>query len=721
MNLENYKYQKQLSALKQRKLKQIQEKIEQEGYLDEDDYGRVVPPKEGRWTPIPNHPDGHFYGVDGWCQNFTNLMKTHPVYIDANDAFAGRWMYFMSRMTNKWNPDYPYTHLQHNIEKYNIICGIGDDAHFAPDYEIGLKLGWRGLLDKIAYYEKIYKDDEEKRFFYNCHRETICSIQTWIQHHIDAIQAMIATETSPEKKLNLLEMLKANSNILNAPPTNLREACQWIIWYHLASRTYNRDGAGGQLDTLLQPFYEHDLQEQRIDRDKAIYYLACLLINDPIYWQLGGPDENGNDQTSEISFLVLEAADKINTSINITIRIHPELNKELFATSLKYLIKNKNAWPRYSGDKALVKGFMKNGFSVNLARKRIAVGCNWMSLPGLEYTMNDLVKVNMLKVFEVSLAEMRLNYSPELYSTKLLWAIYQEHLKTAVHTAAECIRFHLKYQKYNEPELILNLLSHGPLEKGKDVSDGGARYYNLAIDGAGLATTADSFIAIEQRIENEQEITWKQLFDALDDNFTSKNSIYIQALLKNSCKFGQEKELANKWAKNCASAFTNLVRNESKESARHLFIPGFFSWANILEFGLAVKATPNGRKSCEPISHGANPTPGFSDDSASLLQAKAVAMIQPRFGNTAPMQWEVDLSFIKDKQEEYLENIIQTHFDAGGTLININIVDEKKIMEAHKNPMLYPDLVVRVTGFTAYFAMLTPQFRELVIDRLCHN
>lgn len=721
MELENYKYQKQLSALRQRKLKQVQEKIEKEGPLNEDDYGRIVPPEKKRWIPIPNHPDGHFYGIEGWCQNFTDLMCKHPLYIDADDAFAGRWMYFMSRMTNKWNPDYPYAHLLSDIEKYNIICGIGDDAHFAPDYEIGLKLGWKGLLNKISYYEDVYKNDKEKRAFYNCHRKVIVAIQTWIQHHIDAIRSMVITETSQEKKQNLLEMLEANCNILNNPPANLREACQWIIWYHLASRTYNRDGAGGQLDTLLQPYYEHDLHEGCIDRDKAIYYLACLLINDPVYWQLGGPDEKGNDQTSEISFLILEAADKINTSINITIRVHPGLNKELFRTSLRYLIKNKNAWPRYSGDKALVEGFMRNGFSIELARKRIAVGCNWMSLPGLEYTMNDLVKINMPKVFEVALSEMRKKYSLRYFSIRLLWDIFREHLKMAVHIASECIRFHLKYQKYNEPELILNLLSHGPLEKGKDVSDGGAEYYNLAIDGAGLATTADSFIAIEQRIEIEQEITWEQLLDALDDNFVSNKNIRIQALLRNSCKFGQEISLADKWAKKCASAFTGLVRSESEKSAGYLFIPGFFSWANTLEFGQAVGATPDGRKRYEPISHGANPTPGFSNDFASLLQARAVAMIQPGFGNTAPMQWEVDLSFIKDKEEEYLENIIQTHFEAGGTLININIVDEKKIMEAHKAPTLYPDLVVRVTGFTAYFSMLTPQFRQLVIDRLCRN
>lgn len=76
---------------------------------------------------------------------------------------------------------------------------------------------------------------------------------------------------------------------------------------------------------------------------------------------------------------------------------------------------------------------------------------------------------------------------------------------------------------------------------------------------------------------------------------------------------------------------------------------------------------------------------------------------------------------VKDKQIEFLETIIRTHFEQGGTLINVNVVDKEKILEAHKNPMLYPDLVVRVTGFTAYFSMLTPEFRQLVVDRLCES
>jgi len=62
--------------------------------------------------------------------------------------------------------------------------------------------------------------------------------------------------------------------------------------------------------------------------------------------------------------------------------------------------------------------------------------------------------------------------------------------------------------------------------------------------------------------------------------------------------------------------------------------------------------------------------------------------------------------------------LLETHFNAGGTLINVNIMDAEKILAAHKDPSLYPDLVVRVTGFTAYFAALSPEFRQLVVDRI---
>ena len=71
--------------------------------------------------------------------------------------------------------------------------------------------------------------------------------------------------------------------------------------------------------------------------------------------------------------------------------------------------------------------------------------------------------------------------------------------------------------------------------------------------------------------------------------------------------------------------------------------------------------------------------------------------------------------------EEAVDKIcddILTLFDQGGTLLNINIINAQQILAANENPDLFPDLVVRVTGFTAYFCLLTPEFRKLVVDRI---
>ena len=700
-------YMKRLQNLKQRKLEQTEEKIRKEGLLDEDDYGRVVPP-EGLWHVKPNHPDGSFYGYDAWTDNFCSLMDVHPVYLDPDDAFAGRWMYFMSKMRpNKWNPDYPYDHLKDGIRKYDIICGIGDDAHFAPDYEMGLKLGWGGLAQKVKYWKTV-NTSEEQQHFYDLHLRVIEAVQGWIGRHVEEAERRAVGESDPEKSRCYAELAQVNRKVMTDAPETLREACQWIIWYHLASRTYNRDGAGGQIDTLLQPFYEADIEAGRIDRETAVYYLACFLINDPIYWQLGGPDAEGKDMTSEISYLILEAGDKINTSLNLTVRVHDGMDDGLMRKAVECLIKNRNGWPRFSGDQALVEGFMKNGFDAAMARRRIAVGCNWMSLPGLEYTMNDLVKVNMAKVFEVAFDEVA-----SFSGVEELWDKFAMHLGRAVHTAAEGIRHHLKYQKYNEPELLLNLLSHGPIEKGIDASDGGAKYYNLAIDGAGLAVVADSFAAIQEHVQQKQDVSWEQLKQAVGSDFRGEENEKVRLLLKKTGRYGKENSTGERWALRIRDEFAALVKAESEPQLCRCFIPGFFSWANTVGFGAAVGATPDGRYAGTPISHGANPVPGFVKDGASLSLAKAIAKIQPGYGNTAPMQWELDPGFAKEDNVSVVEAILKAHFKMGGTLVNVNIMDKDMILKAHKDPSLYPDLVVRVTGFTAYFCMLSPEFRQL--------
>jgi formate C-acetyltransferase len=707
-----------IAKLREKKLVQTREKLARCGAMDEDDYGTVLPPADFKWSILPNHPSGSFFGADGWARNFRSLLEVHPVYVDPCDALAGRWMVMLSRLRPvSWPPEHDYPHLKLEQEKYGIASGIASDSHFTPDYRIGLELGWGGLLEKVRRFRAQNAKDPETEAFYRAEEDVILGIQSWIRRTIEEIARVAARETRPELQRNLEEMKAANERVLEKPPRTLREACQWIAWFNMASRTYNRDGAGGQIDELLRPYYERDLAAGLVDDETAIWIIACLLLNDPHYYQLGGPGTDGRDLTSRVSFLVLEAAHRLGSSCNLTVRVHDGLDQDLFMKSVRHLFQDRLGWPRYSGDKGLVEGFMRNGYPAELARQRIATGCHWMAIPGREFTMNDCVKVNLARVFEVAFREM-MDDPGGTPGIEDLWERFEDHLRRAVLCTAKGIDFHVDHQKYNQPELLLNLLCHGPVEKGKDVTDGGVEYYNMCCDGSALATVADSFAALEQRVARERALSWKEVDAHLKGNYAGTEGERVRSLLRGSGRYGQGRSLGDAWAVKITKLFTGIVKERPTPGGRNM-IPGWFTWSATIGMGKVVGATPNGRRAGEPISHGANPDPGFRADAAPTAMALAIAAVQPGYGNTAPIQLELDPGITESEGGvEAVASLIRTHFDLGGTLFNINVIDADRVLEAHKDPSKHPDLVVRVTGFTAYFANLSPEFRQLVVDRI---
>ena len=710
-------FKERLEHLRRRKEEQTREKLDRIGPIDEDDYGFVCPPADFTWTPPICDADGFWHGADAWSKNFADLMEKHPLYIDPMDALAGRWMFFMSRMRpRKWpkGSAWDYPHLNEEQERYNIIDGIGGDQHFCTDFEIGLKLGWGGIIEKVRRSRETLADDPKATELLDAEERVVLAIQTLISRTAAYTRELELAEPRPELGANLREMAEINERLVEGPPKTFREVCQWIAWEGIVGRTYNREGAGGQLDELLRPYYEADVAAGILDDEEAVFILACLLLNDPKYYQLGGPDAIGCDQTSHVSFLVLEAAHLLRSSCNITIRVHDGLDDNLLNAGVRYLLEDRKSWPRFSGDKALVEGFVRNGYTEELARQRIAVGCHWMAIPGREYTLNDLVKINTAKVFEVAWREtLDGQAAPTLDS---LWEHFVDHLGRAVLCTAKGIDFHLDHQWKNEPELVLNLLCHGPIEKGRDISDGGVEFYNMCVDAAALATVADSFAAIEQRVVDEERMSWSELDTLLTSDFA--NGVRERLMLQKSDRYGQGNSRGDKWAARITEAFTRHVKKHPTPGGRNM-IPGWFSWADTIRLGRTVGATPNGRPTGAPISHGANPNPGFRKDGAATAMATAIARVQPGYGNTAPMQLEIDPGLANlDGAVEHVASLIRTHFHLGGTLMNISIVDAKKIFEAHEDPTRYPDLIVRVTGFTAYFANLSPDFRQLVVDRV---
>lgn len=730
-------YKERIDAMRRTKIEHTLAKKAQNGFTDLDDFGTVPLPENYYVEPWYNSENGSFYGLDGMSENFCRVLGAHPAYVDPMEMLCGRWrdmlvnyrgdIHYMpdwikkneklrnfmtqgvtAQWSKRWDEKrFPYDDLKPLQKKYNITTGIDGDAHFACDYRIGLSLGFGGLLEKIRHYRKI---NVGKEAFYDAEERCVLAIVDFIDRHIQKIGEMIPCESRPAIRASLEKMKSVCENIRLGAPKTFHEACQWVAFFNCAARVFTRDGAGFQMDTLLLPYYEADVQAGILDDETAEFLIANLLLIDPHYYQISGVDENEHDMTNHLSYLVLGGADMIDISCNLTVRVHENCDPEFLRYAVECLFRHKNGWPRFCGDKTLCEGYMRNGVDKKTARERIAVGCNWMCVPGREFPMNDTVKVNVAKVMEVALEEMR--EDPEK-STEKLYALFEKHLKIAIEVTAAGVNHHLDHVHEVTPELIMNLMFHHTLEEGLDASQC-AELFTVGVDGAGLAVVADSFGAIETRIENETVLTWDALYEALDNDFADER---IRAIMQSVPKYCSGGSLADAWADRMTKTWTHAVKAQPMPKGRQL-VPGWFSWARSIEYGNAVGATPNGRRRGEPLSHGANPNPHFRMDGAVTAQSNGIAGVQCGYGNTAPLQLEFDPKITEEEGGiEIVTQLIKAHFEQGGTLININVLDRKRLMEAHEDPTKHPDLVVRVTGFTAYFASLSPEFRQLVVNR----
>jgi pyruvate-formate lyase len=730
----NLTYQQRIRALVQTKEKHAKiirqysrnKKLPFNGYttlgaLDTDDKGIIPAPPHFKFRVKPNHPSGGVLGPKACGENFRRLLEIHPAYIDPMSSLAGGWMISFWTVSNpnrcpNWNPDFDYSHLYEEQNKYGLLDGIGFTQHFSQDMTIGFTIGWRGILDKIRYYKRDNK--LACADFYDGLEDVVLGVQNWIHRHVGVAKEKAAKEENSELRKNLITVAEINQRLVTEPPQTFHEAVQWLAWYFIVAVMYNGSGSVGAIDRFLKPYYDKDTAEGVLTDEEAMFHLACLLLKDNQYFQIGGTDEYGNDITNPISFLLLEAAHQLKIPTNICVRVHEKQDPMLLKKAVEYLFKDQKGSPNFISDKNINEGFMKNGYSITLARKREKTGCHWCAIPGREYTMNDLVKINFVAVFDVGLREM-LRERGVTPTVEELWNRFKKHLRRAIDVIAEGIDFHLEHMHEVFPELVLDLLCHGPIEKGIDATHGGVDFYNMCVDGAGLATVADSFAAIEQRVEKEKRVTWKELMNYLDTDFRDAEDVRL--MFRNIPRYGVGGSRADEYAIRISKTFAKMVK-EKPTPHGYMMIPGIFSWANAVSFGAEMGATPNGRHAGQPISHGANPDPGFTGAEGATALATAVASVQTGYGNTVPLQIDIDpLIFIGEEGIEKFISFIYGYFDMGGTLLNSNIIDKKQILEAHEDPSKYPDLTVRVTGFTAYFAGLSKEWRNLVVDRIIES
>ena len=680
---------------------------------DTDDHGFIYDP-DFQFTCETNTPEGGVRGFVAIGKALKKYLHDIPAYINPNSALAGAWYGQLSSFVNvSFDQALVPEDLRATWREYNTYPGWSGMNHCAPDINIGFQLGWGGLKKKLEYYREFNHPADTS--FYDGELEYITGVQAWVKRLADEARRRAGETDDPEVKQNYTEIADMNEWLVENPPRTLREACQFIAHFQTIDRVYFMGGALDQLDELLRPFYERDTAAGIITDDQVVWFIASVMFNDTHYYQIAGLTPDGSrDTTSRMSFLILEAMHVLGIPCNMALRVHDKVNEDLLRRALQYTMED-GSGVSYSMNIGIEKGFARNGYPEQLGRMRKKVGCNWCVIPGHEYALQDVTRANLAYAFKHAMDDLRTGER----TLERLFERFAYHTGIIVDSIKRGYDLHYEYKYLNCPEVVLDPFMHGCVERGLDASQGGVDIMDLNIDGIGLTTVADSFAAIEKRIVMEKRITWDDLYKALDTNW--ENAEPIRLMMKNIERFGAPNSLADKWAVRIRDTFVAACKNGGTPKHNLPITPGMFSHGDVYIHGAKLAATPNGRFFGDPICHSNEPDPGFArsyNTFSPSLKATAVAMVQPGYGNSSPLHLDIDTDMLnKAGGIDALIALIHTHNHMGGTLINLNCLSKQVLMEAHADPKTHPDLVVRVTGYSAFFASLSKDYRQQVVDR----
>ena len=656
----------------------------------------------------------------------------------------------------------------HDYLVFFLITKFQCISHTIPDFKKALGVGLRGVIDE-AKAKQAQAGDQDQKDFYQAMIEGMEGIKEYSSNLAAKAEEMAQTAQGDEKA-EFEEIARIYRKVPANPATTFREGLTtiWLCWIACHLENSNTGLSLGRLDQLLYPLYRADVDAGRLTPAEAVD-LVChlwLKIGDHVpsipesgeqlfggtgsnqAITLGGVDENEEDAVNDLTYVMLRATELMMLrDPNLNCRYHPKKSSREYLERICEVNVNTRATPAIHNDRAIIDAMMKKGESEKQARDYGVVGCVEPTSAGRGYMATGGILLNLASAFEMTLFNGRHRHTGDsqigpqtgdpasftsyqqfrdAFETQARWLMKQA--VTLNNIAGEI------HQKYH-PTPILSTLFEGPMEKGKDLIFAGAERNASGVAVIGFADSADCLSAVEKKVYGDKSVTWDKLMDALEKNFKGYEA--LQTELRNPAKtpkYGNEDSLAD----NNASFIAEILDNEFGKSPHYRgedihYRVGYWTMTSHAGYGRLTKALPNGRGDRENFTSGITPVSGETPDLTKTLNS--VASVPSKFlssGVAFNIKYTPYQSMIDDGDDEEVirEKMIKSFADSvagyfygngngskGGVEIQFNVTDEKMFRDAQKNPDKYVDLLVRVSGYTAYFIDLNPQMQDEIIER----
>ncbi len=633
--------------------------------------------------------------------------------------------------------------------RYHFINESGGVAHLAPDYEKLVRKGTDGIISEVNGLQEKVPEDSDPWYFYESVKIIAHGLAQFGKRYADLALRMAEREGDEKRGQELLEIAKVCQRIPQKGATTFREALQSIFLAQIAINLESLDNAicPGRMDYYLNPYYEKDLQDGILTRETAKELVSAFSIKMseiiPVFSKLitkfhgglfngqvvtvGGMDEEGNDSSNELSYIFLEVMDELRMrQPNYHARVHKEAPDRYLDKIFEILSRGSNS-PALYNDDVIVETLVQNGYNLTDARNYTAVGCVEPVSQGKSFSSTDAALFNVPIMLELALNEGKRFRSfvrtgaktvpvSKMNSMNDVKHAFETQLALGIEKLLKDLQaIEMANAKYH-PTPLTSMLLHGSLQKGVCSTAGGATYNFSGIQCVGPADTGDSLYAIERAVFKEKRLTLPQLVELLKQNLRDRGWL---TYLRNLEKYGNDNEVVDSYTAYVLDQFTkNLDGLVNTRGGK--YTTGVYSVTAHQYFGEVTGALSNGRRKGEAFASGIAPSNGQDKNGPTAMLNSVNRIDAKKFANGLNLNIKFASSSLMGKTGRVaLRNLFKTYFRRGGMQVQLNVLDPSILVQARDNPEAYPNLLVRVSGYSAYFNDLTPEMKDEIITRTC--
>lgn len=577
-----------------------------------------------------------------------------------------------------------------------LICR-NPGNHFIPDYEFVVNHGIDGLKER---------NSDNKEYI-----RLLTEFEDYVSRYAESA-----------KRCGNERIRKSCERIANDKPKTLFDAIQLIILVHqvLASEAGCGSLSFGRMDQYLYPFYLSDIENDRIKKEDAQQYVIEFfkkLMERQFSWQnvtIGGCDKKGNDQSNDLTLMFLKSKSIVRgDQPQLSLRTGRNTSDEVWDCAMN-LMSLGMGFPSLFNDEVAVEAKIHSQVRMEDAVNYAVMGCVELCIPGKEYAHTEGMRLNWAKTLENLLRDIDVNRT-SFESFEDFYKAYKERLIDDVTKLCEFIDYAsgMYPKKWSVP--FASCLMERRTSRSTDVTDNGTVYNNLVINCVGVATTADSLQAVKELVYEKKRVSLGRLSSVC---VTGTGFDEIQKEMDSCQKYGNDIDEVDDIAADLIQTINNLLLAYKLKYRTGCIMPGYYSSYFHSDFGKLTCATPDGRTTHVALSPSLSAASGRDRNGLLALLQSAEKVDMRKMGNGAALDIKLVPSFFDNiNNREGLKNVIKTYFANGGLEIQVNVVDKETLIDAKKHPEKHRNLIVRVSGFSAYFTCLDDELQDEIIAR----